>query len=455
MEALTSRSVVRRKPAIAIWLFQLVFPTAALIPVLLRLSDYPAPGVYTMTLLGLALAWYAGCLAALGLARTRSWILGHSAQLTTLYVTVALGLVAMEMFYRYKIRGELARGPHRVSQIEYSREMGWNLIREMPGVGEHGWRGPFRSTVKPEGRFRIVCLGDSTTHGHRCPWDEAWPAQLEALLNQDANWRAAHGGTEVVNLGVPGYGTDQELLALQKHGLSYHPDLVILQLSVTDFADVSFDHDWRMFGLVTRYKPFYALEGGKLVLKRDYAPFPRQRSGQVYEPGDPLALGPVPILFDKSRNWLEKQDNGHPPNGDKWATEEAYHAEYSRARPLVWALMREIASTSAAAGSRFLLTIAPVFMNAATDIPPMRVGSLQQDYGSDAAAAGVVAINCVPEYFAQGGNARFDSVTDRGHLNKEGNELVARHTMKWLKENMPPTRSGRVGGGLSLAPGDL
>ncbi|MBU1849701.1 MAG: hypothetical protein KKH40_03155, partial [Nanoarchaeota archaeon] len=33
---------------------------------------------------------------------------------------------------------------------------------------------------------------------------------------------------EVINLGVSGYGTDQELILLQKEGLKYNPDVVIL-----------------------------------------------------------------------------------------------------------------------------------------------------------------------------------------------------------------------------------
>jgi lysophospholipase L1-like esterase len=402
-----------------------------------RLSEWPAPGVYTAALLGLALAWYAGCFAALGVPRARRWILSHPFQLIALYCSTALGLVAMEMFYRYGIHAKWAKGHIRPSQIEYSRELGWRLIPTWPGVGEHGWRGPTRTPEKPKGCYRIVCLGDSTTHGHLCRWDETWPHLLETFLNADSGWTSAHGVTEVVNLGVPGYGIDQELVALKKYGLSFHPDLVIMQLSVTDFADVSYDYDWRMFDPVTRFKPYFAVENDQLVLKRDYAPLPRQRSGEVYKPGDPLALGLWPVLFDKLKGWLEKRDAGRYPDEDRWALRQEYHEEYERARPLVWALIRETARTSMAAGSRFLLTISPVFMNAPTDTPPWRVGSLLRDYEADAAAAGVPAISCVAEYFARGGIGMFDSATDRGHLNGPGNALVARHTMRWLKENIP------------------
>ena len=184
-----------------------------------------------------------------------------------------------------------AKTHRNVAPTEYSRELGWRLISGRQGVGEHGWRGPYRTTAKPDGRYRIVCLGDSTTHGYWCPWEDAWPCQLENLLNADAEWTSTHGVTEVLNFGVPGFGTDQELIALKSYGLSYKPDLVILHLCVNDFADVSYDHDWRMSAYVTRYKPFFALEEGQLVIKRDFAPLPRHHSGSLYKAGEGPSFG--------------------------------------------------------------------------------------------------------------------------------------------------------------------
>lgn len=48
---------------------------------------------------------------------------------------------------------------------------------------------------------------------------------------------------EVINMGVPAYGPDQEYLWLQSEGLKYQPDLVVLSLFINDFdeAFVSFN----------------------------------------------------------------------------------------------------------------------------------------------------------------------------------------------------------------------
>jgi lysophospholipase L1-like esterase len=421
--------------AIAVWLAQLAFPTLALVPIVARFTGTYAPGVYTWTLLGLVVVWYAGCLAALGVRPARRWIATHLYHLIHLYISTSVGLVVIESYYRHQAQA-LWLGGHRVTPtLEYSRELGWKLVQGRDGVGEHGWRGPYLARSKAKGTFRIVCLGDSATHGFQCRWDEAWPHQLELMLNADSGWTSAHGRTEVVNLGVTAFGTDQELLALKREGFSYQPDVVILHACVNDFYDVCVDHKWPMQA-VPYPKPFFALESGQLVLKRDYAPPPTQPSGRVYNAGDPLDFGLHLFVLRHLERWLEKRDIRRNPDDERWPILEAYQADYARSRPLFWALVREMAKTASAAGSRFLVTLSPVTLNAPTDVPPYRVGSFLREYQADAAAAGVPAINCVAEFFAEGGNDRFLAVHDP-HLNAQGNTLIARHTMQWLKANIP------------------
>ncbi len=69
------------------------------------------------------------------------------------------------------------------------------------------------------GVFRIVILGDSFMQGASVDPEEAVPALLE---QQFAGRRV-----EVINLGVKGYSTVQELLYLKEEGVKYRPDLVL------------------------------------------------------------------------------------------------------------------------------------------------------------------------------------------------------------------------------------
>ena len=82
---------------------------------------------------------------------------------------------------------------------------------------------------KPAGVRRVLALGDSFTFGHAVEAAEAWPAVLEGLLN-------ARGGPryEVVNAGVGGYGTGQELLLYEDLESRVEPDLVVLGFAVVN-----------------------------------------------------------------------------------------------------------------------------------------------------------------------------------------------------------------------------
>jgi lysophospholipase L1-like esterase len=100
-------------------------------------------------------------------------------------------------------------------------------------VGASGLRGhdprPHRSNT-----VRIVCLGDSFTWGFGVGDDQAYPAQLEKLLAH----RHPELDVQVLNAGVFGYGTSEELEFLKTRGALLDPDLVIVQfLPENDFTE--------------------------------------------------------------------------------------------------------------------------------------------------------------------------------------------------------------------------
>ena len=70
----------------------------------------------------------------------------------------------------------------------------------------------------PPGRVRLVTVGDSFTHCDDVAGADSWQVALEA----------ARPDLEVVNLGVPGYGTDQACLRWQRDGPRFRSQLVIL-----------------------------------------------------------------------------------------------------------------------------------------------------------------------------------------------------------------------------------
>lgn len=84
---------------------------------------------------------------------------------------------------------------------------------------------------KPPGTFRILVLGDSFSVGYGVSADETYPKRLEALL--DARFRG-RPRFEVINAGVDGYSTRDELAYLENYGLAYRPDCVVVGLYLND-----------------------------------------------------------------------------------------------------------------------------------------------------------------------------------------------------------------------------
>ncbi len=77
------------------------------------------------------------------------------------------------------------------------------------------------------GRDRILVLGDSFAYGVGVENNETFSAQLELLDPK----------LEVINTGVNGYGTNQELLLLRDEGLTLRPDVVLVAFFWNDPAN--------------------------------------------------------------------------------------------------------------------------------------------------------------------------------------------------------------------------
>lgn len=83
------------------------------------------------------------------------------------------------------------------------------------------FRGKSPSPVKGSA-LRIICLGGSSTYGQGVGYEESWPAVLEQRLGE------LGVPADVVNAGVPGYGSRQLLLRYRRDIATLKPDFVIL-----------------------------------------------------------------------------------------------------------------------------------------------------------------------------------------------------------------------------------
>ena len=99
-------------------------------------------------------------------------------------------------------------------------------------INGEGFRDHHYQLEKATDVFRILALGDSTTAGNGVTdLNDVYAKRLEKMLNN----RGAPVKYEVLNMGIGGYHTVQEVELLRTKGLKYKPDLVLLLFCFNDF----------------------------------------------------------------------------------------------------------------------------------------------------------------------------------------------------------------------------
>ncbi|MBI3565244.1 MAG: SGNH/GDSL hydrolase family protein, partial [Elusimicrobia bacterium] len=103
-------------------------------------------------------------------------------------------------------------------------------------INSDGFRDRERTREKPAGTFRALVLGDSFTEAVQVPLEDTFEQRAERAL---AACPALKGRpVEVLNWGVRGYGTVEELELLKLRAESFSPDVVVLaHYPETDLLD--------------------------------------------------------------------------------------------------------------------------------------------------------------------------------------------------------------------------
>lgn len=157
-----------------------------------------------------------------------------SSVLVLAVLELALRFVGFDPLRELREGRDLLVRPSEVPDIVYelvpgARGQAWgtNVV-----VNSAGFRGPEPSSDRL-GLRRIVVLGDSVTFGNDLPEEAAYPRQLEArLADPEASW-------EVLNFGLGGYDTLQEVALLEHRGVRFRPEIVIVGFSLNDAGVVS------------------------------------------------------------------------------------------------------------------------------------------------------------------------------------------------------------------------
>ncbi len=160
--------------------------------------------------------------------------------LLSLFLVAVLGEISMRMFFKddivlypryhssgqygnFIIRKNISNNNYNHSSVEGS----WHFQTNSKG---------FRNTSnfnyeKPLNVLRILSIGDSHIFGYEVSQEETCSTQLEKLLARDSM------SVEVINMGVSGFGTSEELVLLENEGINYKPDYIILGFFRNDYDD--------------------------------------------------------------------------------------------------------------------------------------------------------------------------------------------------------------------------
>lgn len=89
-------------------------------------------------------------------------------------------------------------------------------------------------TYEKKGTFRILGLGDSFVFGHGVEYNESFLTVLEDKLNKNFT-----DSIEIIKAGTPGIGPQAYLNILEKEGLKYSPDMVLVCIFIgNDINDI-------------------------------------------------------------------------------------------------------------------------------------------------------------------------------------------------------------------------
>jgi lysophospholipase L1-like esterase len=104
-------------------------------------------------------------------------------------------------------------------------------------INAGGFRDNEYPVQKDPSRKRVVFLGDSVVYGYGVKLEDTLPKQLEGVFKRNDR------PIDVLNFGVSGYDSEQEIELLKEKGLKYKPDVVVVGYTLNDVRYASLELD--------------------------------------------------------------------------------------------------------------------------------------------------------------------------------------------------------------------
>lgn len=198
-------------------------------------------------------------------------------------------------------------------------------------INSDGMRDREHALAAPPGTTRIAILGDSYMQGLTTSLEDTFAAFLERDLTRCRG--AAAGPVEVLNFGVSGYGTAQELLTFRHQAAKYKPQIVLLAFYTNN--DVFNNHRELNPTDYSEQSPYFTLDGDRLVLDDSFrtvlaenADQPLWRDVRIYLTDRVRMLQLIHDYWGKIRPYLVEPASESPeePGPDDDVANEIYRA---------------------------------------------------------------------------------------------------------------------------------
>ena len=166
------------------------------------------------------------------MTRPKAWLLNGLLVIAALLLALVLTEAGLRLAYPQPLAV--------FRQDPYGLPMHWpGLVSYLPQFGHKvsfnsaGMRDREHAVEKPDSVFRILVLGDSFMEALQVSFDSSFPGLLGRSLEKETGKRI-----EVVNAGVSGWGTDDQLRYLTLYGRRWRPDLVLVAMTLhNDISD--------------------------------------------------------------------------------------------------------------------------------------------------------------------------------------------------------------------------
>lgn len=147
--------------------------------------------------------------------------------------TTFIVLITLVIFF---ITGEILTRIFRKESLSIfvtsaNQKLVYELNKDYTEINSFGMRDEDFDINSIRNSYKIAVIGDSHAYSANVKtMAETFPSQLEKFLNPNTGQRIVR----VLNFGVPGYNTAQELEVLKTKTLMFEPNMVILQYCIND-----------------------------------------------------------------------------------------------------------------------------------------------------------------------------------------------------------------------------